>query len=133
MQGSAVHRQDSLRGILRDCVLGASRLQELSLCLIALSAADIFMTFTLLRSSHAYYESNPVAVWFFARWNMAGLVVFKFATIAGAISLGEVIERRRPGWGKLVLIIGSVAAIAVIWHSLRLYLGLPGLLTGGGE
>jgi hypothetical protein len=108
---------------LHDSALGAGRLQVLSLCLIALSTADILLTFTLLARSHAYYESNPVARWFFVHWNMAGLVAFKFTCIAGAIALGEVIERHRPGWGRIVLIIGCVASAAVVWHSMRLVLG----------
>jgi len=124
---------DSFWGLIRDSALGTSQLQELSLCLIALSIADIVMTFTLLRTSRAYYESNPVAGWFFARWNMTGMVVFKFAAIAAAIALGEMIERRRPGLGKLVLLIGCAAAAAVVWHGLRLYMGLPGLPVGGGD
>jgi len=124
---------DSFWGLIRESALGTSQLQELSLCLIALSIADIIMTCTLLRTSHIYYESNPVAGWFFARWNMTGMVVFKFAAIAFAIALGEMIERRRPGMGKLVLLIGCAAAAAVVWHSLRLFLGVPGLSVGGGE
>ena len=90
------------------------------------------MTFTLLRTSHVYYESNPVAGWFFARWNMTGMVVFKFAAIATAIATGEIIEGRRPGMGKLVLVVGCMAAAAVVWHSLRLYMGVSGLPSGGG-
>jgi hypothetical protein len=43
------------------------------------------------------------------------------------------IERRRPGMGKLVLLVGCAAAAAVVWHSLRLYLGAPGLPVGGGD
>ena len=88
------------------------------------------MTFTLLRSSYSYYESNPVARWFFSRWNMAGMVMFKFAAIATAITIGEVVERRRPGLGKLVLIIGCMAAAIVVWHGLRLYLDVSGLPVG---
>jgi len=124
---------DSVWGLIRESALGTSQLQELSICLIALSIADVIMTFTLLRTSHGYYESNPVAGWFFARWNMTGMVVFKFAAIAVAIALGEMIERRRPGMGKLVLLVGCAAAATVVWHSLRLYLGAPGLPVGGGE
>ncbi len=117
----------TLLEIVKDSALGASQLQGLSLCLVALSIADILMTFALLRNDESYYESNPVAGWFFARWNMAGLVAFKFSAIAGAIALGELIERRRGGLGKLVLAVGCAAAAAVVWHSLRLYLGTSGL------
>jgi len=124
---------DSVWGLIRESALGTSQLQELSVCLVALSIADIIMTCTLLRTSHSYYESNPVAGWFLVRWDMTGMVVFKFAAIACAIALGEMIERRRPGMGKLVLLIGCAAAAAVVWHSLRLCLGVPGLPVGGGE
>jgi hypothetical protein len=124
---------DSVWGLIRESALGTSQLQELSLCLIALSIADIVMTCTLLRTSHTYYESNPLAGWFFARWEMTGMVVFKFAAIACAIVLGEMIERRRPGMGKLVLLIGCAAAAAVVWHSLRLFLGVPGQPMGHSE
>ena len=88
-----------------------------------LSITDLFVTFTLLRTSHRFYESNPIAMWIFQRWNIAGMTIFKFGAIALAITLGELIERRRPGWGKAVLLIGCAAAAAVVWHGLRLYLG----------
>ena len=86
-----------------------------------------------MQTSQAYYESNPVAYWFFARWNMRGMIVFKFAAIGFAIAAGELIERRRPGMGRLVLWVGCLAATAVVWHGLRLYLGLPGLPIPGRE
>ena len=126
-------RTDSVWDLIRESTLGSSQLQQLSLCLLALSIADIIMTFTLLRTSYAYYESNPVARWFFARWNIAGMVMFKFAAIATAIAIGEVVERRRPGLGKLVLIIGCMGAATVVWHGLRLYLGVSGLPVGHGD
>lgn len=100
-----------------------SRLQGLSVCLLALSAADLFTTFTLLRTSPAFYESNPVAQWFFQRWNVAGLVLFKFGVIGGVIALGEYLERTRPGRGRLVLLVGCAAAAIVVGQGLRLYLG----------
>jgi hypothetical protein len=95
--------------------------------LIALSAADVFMTFYLLRTSPRFYESNPVAQWVFQRWNIAGMVIFKFAAIGIAIVLGEYIERRRPGWGKFVLLVGCAAAAVVFWHGLKLYLGFDAM------
>ncbi len=100
-----------------------SHLQELSILLILLSSADIFMTYVLLRTSPRFHESNPVAQWIFQRWNIAGMVVFKFASIGTAIAIGEFVERRRPGWGKFVLLVGCAAAAAAFWHGLRLYLG----------
>jgi Domain of unknown function (DUF5658) len=116
-----------LGGILRGGAADASRLQLPSLILLGLSLGDIYVTFLLLTTGHGYYESNPVAEWFLARWNFKGMFLFKLGMIAAAISLGEIIERHRPGLGRLVLWLGCIASTAVVWHGLRLYLGLPGL------
>jgi ribosomal protein S27AE len=117
---------------LRSYAIEHSRLQGFSVCLLSLSAADLFMTFTLLRTSHTFYESNPIAQWIFHRWNMAGMVFFKFSAIALAIALGEVIERHRPGWGKAILLLGCIAAAYAFTHGLRLYLGFGGGPVGDG-
>jgi ribosomal protein S27AE len=109
--------------LLQSYAIEHSRLQGFSVCLLCLSAADLMMTFTLLRTSHTFYESNPIAQWIFHRWNMAGLVLFKFSMIALAIALGEVIERHRPRWGKAVLLVGCIAAAYAFTQGLRLYLG----------
>jgi hypothetical protein len=93
-----------------------------SLVLLLVSLLDLFMTYALLRQGMRFYESNPVARWFFARWNMAGMVGFKFLVIALAIVACEVVERRRPGVGRLILKLGIVAGSAVaIYSSLLFY------------
>jgi hypothetical protein len=61
---------------------------------------------------------------------MAGMTAFKFSIIGGVIALGEIIERRRPGWGRFVLLVGCAAAAAVVWHGFRLYMG-HGFTTPG--
>lgn len=126
-------RLDAWREHLRAAVTEAGQLQELSLVLLVLSITDLFVTHTLLRTSPHFYESNPVALWIFRRWNIAGMTIFKFTAIGVAIALGEVIERRRPGWGKAVLVIGCVAAGAVVWHGLKLYLGFEPMPVAGGD
>jgi hypothetical protein len=116
-------RRSFLGALVGASAIEPSRLQGPSVCLVALSAADLFMTFTLLQKSHAFYESNPIAMWFFQRWDMAGMVGFKFAMIGGAIGLGEIIERKRPGLGKFVIYVGCAAALYAIWQGFQLYLG----------
>ena len=116
-----------LQRIVRGGAGEASRLQLPSLILLGLSLGDIYVTFRLLTTGQGYYESNPVAEWFLARWNFKGMFLFKLGMIAGAITLGEIIERHRPGLGRFVLWLGCIASAAVVWHGLRLYLGLPGL------
>jgi hypothetical protein len=91
-----------------------------SLALIALSAADVFVTYVLLRQGPSFYESNPVAHWFFVRWNIAGMAVFKFSLMGFVIVIGEVVERRRAGWGRGLLLISCLATLAVVLYGLRL-------------
>jgi hypothetical protein len=88
--------------------------------LVVISALDLFMTYILLRSGFHFYESNPVAQWWFTRWNIAGMTVFKFLVVSVAIVASEVVERRRPGLGQGILRIGIVAAGAVVIYSLAL-------------
>lgn len=108
---------------LRAYLAGGLHVEGLATLLVVLSTADVFLTYTLLRTSPRFFESNPVAAWVFHRWNIAGMAIFKFAVIGFAIATAEYIERKRPGLGKLVLAIGCLAAAVVLWHGLRLYLG----------
>ena len=86
-----------------------------------MSVLDLLMTYVLLRQGFHFYESNPLARWFFVRWNMAGMVAFKFLLISLAIVFCEIVERRRPGLGRKVLGFGTVAASAVVAYSLLLF------------
>ncbi len=126
-------REPNWSALFRAGVVEPSRVQGLAGLLAILSGADLFMTYTLLRTSPRFFESNPVAQWFFARWNMAGMVAFKFSIIAGVIALSELIERRRPGRGKFVLLVGCVGAAYAVIVGLRLYLGHGAGPAAGGE
>ncbi len=100
-----------------------SQIQGLAVLLIILSAADLLMTVTLLRASSRFFEGNPLANWFLARWNVLGLVMFKFGILGGVTVVSEFIERRRPGWGRFVLLIGCAGAAYAVYTGLKLYLG----------
>ena len=101
----------------------ASLLEFESLGLVALSTADILVTYVLLRRGPAFYESNPVAQWFFVRWNIAGMAVFKFSAMGLVIVIGEIVERHRPGWGRVLLLASCLATAVVVSYGLRLLLG----------
>lgn len=102
----------------------SSRVQGMAAFLLCLSLVDLLVTYLLLRISPHFYESNPVAQWFFQRWNILGMTLFKFAVVGFVIALGEVIERNRPGWGRFVLLGGcGVTAFAIV-RGLRLFLGM---------
>ena len=58
-------RMTGWAGIRKLGILQESQVQGIACGLLALSATDLFMTFALLRTSPAFFESNPVAQWFF--------------------------------------------------------------------
>ncbi len=100
-----------------------SAIERESVALFASSAADVFVTYSLLRRGPAFYESNPVAQWFFVRWNIAGMAFFKFGLMGLVIVIGEVVERRRTGWGRGLLLVSCLATLVVVSYGLRLLLG----------
>jgi hypothetical protein len=104
----------------------SSYLEQEILLLVALSAADLLVTYALLRQGPAFYESNPFAQWVFQRWNIAGMTLFKFGVIGGVIVIGEVAERKRSGLGRGLLAVSCVATAAVVAYGLRMLLGFGG-------
>jgi hypothetical protein len=93
-----------------------------SALLVTLSVLDLLMTYMLLNQGFHFYESNPVAQWWFKTWNIAGMTVFKFLVVGIAIVASEIVERRRPGVGRAILSLGNLAAsIVVIYSSLLFY------------
>ncbi len=114
------------RRVLRDFAVESSFLEQEILLLVALSAADLLVTYALLRQGPSFYEANPFAQWVFQRWNIAGMTLFKFGVIGGVIVIGEVAERRRPGLGRALMAVSCVATAAVVAYGLRLLLGFGG-------
>lgn len=109
-----------LRALNRELQSDPLLLSRESGALLAVSVLDVLMTYVLLRQGFHFYESNPLARWFFVRWNIAGMVGFKFLLIALAIAVSEFVERRRPNLGRKVLGLGTVAATGVVAYSLFL-------------
>jgi hypothetical protein len=101
-----------------------------SALLLVVSTFDILMTYALLRQGFQFYESNPVARWWFVRWNMAGMTIFKFLVVTIAIVSCEVVERRRPGLGRGVMGLGILAAAVVVAYSVALFVRHVGPLVG---
>jgi hypothetical protein len=117
------HRGTHWHRVVRAFIGQASHVELESLGLIALSTADILVTYFLLRQGPAFYESNPVAQWFFLRWNIAGMAVFKLSAMGLVIVIGEIVERHRPGWGRILLLVSCLATAAVVLYGLRLVFG----------
>jgi hypothetical protein len=111
-----------VRRLVRELTGQPLLLDDESVLLESLSVLDLLMTYALLRQAGGrYVESNPVAHWFFARWNIAGMTAFKFAVIGSVIALCEVVERRRPGLGRAVPRLGSLAAGVVAYSVYLLF------------
>ena len=105
-------------------ILEKSRVEALGLCLIVLSLLDLLTTYVLLYSYSEVYEANPVAQWFFHRWNIFGMTMFKFALVGTVVAACEIIERYRPGWGKVVMVFACIAAGVVVYQGLQIFRGL---------
>jgi hypothetical protein len=118
----SIRKAKPKRGAVRLPLGEDSRLQSEATLLVLLSACDLFMTYTLLWQGAHFYESNPVAQWFFARWNIAGMTAYKFAMVGLIIVLSETIERHRPGWGRAIVLLGGLAALVATVQGLRLLL-----------
>jgi hypothetical protein len=108
-------------GWYRAYAVDHSRLQWWIAALILVSIGDLAMTYYLLSHDSRFYESNPIADWFFQRWNIAGMTFFKFAVVAFVIVIAEFVERKRKGTGKFVLLFGIVVTAYVIYYSYMLY------------
>lgn len=106
----------------RTLLTRASPIGSEGFLLVVLSVADLLLTHRLLGHGGGFYESNPVARWVFERWNVLGLTVYKFALVGLIVVLGDTIERRRPGWGRAVVLFGCAAAALVYIQGLRLWL-----------
>jgi hypothetical protein len=103
-----------------------SRIESLALWLIILSLFDLLLTYVLLYSFSEVYEANPVALWFFHRWNIFGMTIFKFVLVGFVIAVSEIIERYRPGLGKLVMVFACVTVGAVVYKGLQIFMGQAG-------
>jgi hypothetical protein len=120
-------RGPSVRRIVSGWVHASARersaLEGESIALILLSLADLMVTYHLLKTGPSFYESNPVAQFFFARWNIAGMAVFKFSVVGFVVVAGEIVERHRPGLGRFVVLLGCLASGAVVCYGLKLAFG----------
>ncbi len=93
-------------------------------------AASLDVLFTGLILHEGGTEVNAVADWVIARWNLPGLAVFKFITVALVVVICEWIGRRRPATGlRLARWAVAVTAFPVLvgaYHLLRIAGGVSG-------
>ena len=107
---------------LRPWVFETSQVQGIGTWLVILSAADLLMTFMLLRRSQLFLSRTRSRSGSSRTWNITGMVFFKFSIIGGVILLSEIIDAKCPGWGRFVLLVGCVGAAFAVFQGGRLYL-----------
>jgi hypothetical protein len=84
---------------------------------IFVSALDLFTTYLLLAwPGSPGYEANRIAVWFFRRWNIQGLVFYKFVVITVAILCCEALARHRRAVGRMILIAATLVTGGVAFY-----------------
>jgi hypothetical protein len=119
-QSQPAHETGFWRRLIQLSSEEASHVEREGLALVALSAADLLITYALLRNGPSFYESNPIANWLYLRWNIAGMAIFKFGMMGVVIVIGEVVEHRRPGWGRGLLLVSCLVTMTVVGYGLSI-------------
>ncbi len=97
------------------------RLEREAGWLVVFSICDLLMTYALLWQGAHFFEANPLARWWFARWNIAGMTAYKFLLVGVVIAISEYAERHKPGYGRLVLWIGIIGAAYAFLYGASLF------------
>ncbi len=96
-------------------------LEAETVAFLLVSALDVFMTYFLLRQP-GFTEGNPVAAYFFHRWNIKGMVFYKFFMVAFVTVISQIIARKREDIAARLLQFATVVVGGVVVYSLVLYL-----------
>ena len=83
----------------------------------ALSVADFFLTFSLLRVNEEAFESNPIAAAWLEGHDWLGLAMFKAITVAVFSVAVYLIASRRPAVAASVVTLGCAVLLAVTTYS----------------
>ncbi len=96
-------------------LLGPLPLQSETTIFILVNVLDIYLTYLLLNIGGD--ETNPIANYFFRRWNIQGLVAFKMVVVAVVTVLAQVVARKNLKRAKQLLYIGTGIVFAVVVYS----------------
>lgn len=101
-------------------------LQRESSLFLIVSVLDVLMTCMLLEDLTGvtgrtiFYESNPVARYFFEGWGLGGIVYFKFAMVALIEVIAHLIAIKNVPVGRRLLDFGTLAVSVVVIYSMYL-------------
>ena len=88
--------------------------------LLLFSALDIMLTWVILRRGGR--EVNAIAEWVIQRFNLEGMIVYKFVLVLVFVLLCEVVGRLRLSSGRTLSGIGvAIASVPVLWSTWLLF------------
>jgi hypothetical protein len=94
-------------------------LQNETTTYIFVSVLDIFMTYMLLRFGGI--ETNPIADYFFARWDIQGMIAFKMVMVAIVTVLAQIVGQKHLARGRFILRLGTIVVTGVVVYSTYLF------------
>ena len=103
-------------------------LQRESCLFLIVSVLDVLMTYLLLEDVSGvagraiFYESNPVAQFFLERWDLRGIVYFKFATVGLVEVIAHLVATKNIVAARRLLEFGTLVVSVVVIYSLVLLL-----------
>jgi hypothetical protein len=103
-------------------------LQRESSLFLIVSVLDVLMTCLLLEDLTGvtgrtiFYESNPVARYFFNGWGLGGIIYFKFGMVAFIEIIAHVIAIKKVPVGRRLLDFGTLIVSVVVIYSMLLLL-----------
>ena len=105
------------------------RYQNAYVWILFFSSLDVILTYVILRRNDgSTQEVNPIAQVVIEAWGgmdgfgMAGASVLKFALVALAIVICEVVGRTNDRKGKyLAWVLAGIAAVPVVWSLILLF------------
>ncbi len=78
-----------------------------------LNLRDAVAVYALLRRNSHYFESNPVARWFYKGRSFRGMVWFKMAMVFFVITIAQVVARQNEPLVRLLVVFGCIAVDSV--------------------
>jgi hypothetical protein len=125
---SVSQSQSSPHGIWHTIFRLSLPLQRESALFLLVNVLDVMMTFLMLSDvpepdgRAMFYESNPVARWFFDHWELSGIVAFKFTMVAVVEVIAQVVAMRQLQLGRRLLEFGTLVVALVVLYSMYLLL-----------
>ncbi len=92
---------------------------------ILANALDVFMTVILLNLG-GFRESNEFANFVLERFDIRGLIYFKFATVAVVTVIAQIVARKKLWLARWLLIGGTVFVSGVVVYSCYLFIRYSG-------